>query len=66
MRFLHTMLRVQDLDAALEAEVGGPVRLMSGVARDGVTEVLRALRAEISEDKLRQKAQDEEPETWQP
>ena len=52
--------------AALEAEVGGPVRLMSGVARDGVTEVLRALRAEISEDKLRQKAQDEEPETWQP
>ncbi|MDD9740706.1 GTPase ObgE [Marinovum sp. SP66] len=52
--------------AALEAEVGGPVRLMSGVARDGVTEVLRALRAEISEDNLRQKAQDEEPETWQP
>ncbi|WP_283638938.1 GTPase ObgE [Marinovum algicola] len=52
--------------AALEAEVSGPVRLMSGVARDGVTEVLRALRAEISEDNLRQKAQDEEPETWQP
>ncbi|WP_417524815.1 GTPase ObgE [Marinovum sp.] len=52
--------------AALEAEVGGPVMMMSGVARDGVTEVLRALRAEISEDKLRQQAQDEEPETWQP
>ncbi|WP_323768437.1 GTPase ObgE [Marinovum sp.] len=52
--------------SALEAEAGGPVMLMSGVARDGVTEVLRALRAEISEDKLRQKAQDEEPETWRP
>lgn len=52
--------------AALEAETGQPVMLMSGVARDGVTEVLRALRAEISEDKLRQKKQDEEPESWHP
>lgn len=52
--------------AALEAEVGGPVMMMSGVARDGVTEVLRALRSEISDDKLRQKQQDEEPEPWRP
>mgnify|MGYP000361330838 CR=1 FL=1 len=29
--------------AALEAETGGPVHLMSGVSREGVTEVLRAL-----------------------
>lgn len=52
--------------AVLEAEVGGPVMMMSGVARDGVTEVLRALRSEISDDKLRQKSQDEEPEPWRP
>lgn len=29
--------------AALEAEIGGPVMVMSGVSRQGVTEVLRAL-----------------------
>ncbi|TNF18575.1 MAG: GTPase ObgE [Rhodobacteraceae bacterium] len=52
--------------AALEAETGRPVMLMSGVSRDGVTEVLRALRAEISDDRLRQKQQDEEPEPWRP
>jgi len=52
--------------AVLEAEVGGPVMMMSGVARDGVTEVLRALRSEISDDKLRQKSRDEEPEPWRP
>ena len=31
------------LRAALEAEIGGPVMVMSGVSRQGVTEVLRAL-----------------------
>ncbi|MEC9104265.1 MAG: GTPase ObgE, partial [Pseudomonadota bacterium] len=50
----------------LEEAVGGPVMLMSGASGEGVTEVLRALRAEISEDRLRQKTTDEEPETWQP
>mgnify|MGYP001125293716 CR=1 FL=1 len=50
---------------ALEA-VAGPVMVMSGVAQQGTTEVLRALRAEISADKLRQKASQEEPEAWQP
>jgi len=28
--------------------------------------VLRALRSEIDDNRLRQKAQDEEPEPWQP
>ncbi|SMR71895.1 GTP-binding protein [Aliiroseovarius halocynthiae] len=51
--------------AALEAAVGGPVMLMSGVAQQGTTDVLRALRKEISEDRVRQTPQEEE-ETWQP
>lgn len=51
--------------AALEEAVGGPVMLMSGVAQQGTTDVLRALRKEISEDRIRQKPQEEE-ETWQP
>ena len=34
-------------------------------ARQGVTEVLRALRAQIDENRLRQKPT-EERETWQP
>ncbi|GHE95243.1 GTPase Obg [Aliiroseovarius zhejiangensis] len=48
----------------LEA-VAGPVMLMSGVAHEGTTEVLRALRKEISDDRIRQKPQ-EEKQTWQP
>lgn len=51
---------------ALEAACGGPVYLMSGVSGEGLTEVLRAVRAEITEDRLRQKPQDEEPESWHP
>lgn len=51
--------------AALEEASGGPVLTMSGVAGDGVTEVLRALRGEIDDDRLRHaKAVDEAP--WQP
>ncbi len=50
--------------AALE-QVAGPVLMMSGVAHEGVTEVLRALRKEISADRLRLKPVEEE-ETWQP
>lgn len=52
--------------ALLEKASGGPVMPMSGVARDGTTDVLRALRAQIDEDKLRQKASQEEPEKWHP
>ncbi|NNE52502.1 MAG: GTPase ObgE [Sulfitobacter sp.] len=49
----------------LEKASGGPIMLMSGVAREGLTEVLRALRAEIDEDRLRHRlAAKEEP--WHP
>ncbi|WP_300513973.1 GTPase ObgE [Aliiroseovarius sp.] len=50
--------------AELES-VAGPVLTMSGVAQQGTIDVLRALRTEIDEDKLRHKP-DEESETWQP
>jgi GTP-binding protein len=51
--------------AALE-EVAGPVMLLSGVSREGLTEVLRALRAEIDEDRLRQRGPGEEDGPWRP
>ena len=50
----------------LEKASGGPVLAMSGVSRDGVQEVLRALRARIDANRLRTKKAAEEPETWQP
>lgn len=50
--------------AALEAEIGGPVLLMSGVAKLGVTEVLRALWTQI--EPTRRKAKDEPEAPWQP
>ena len=49
----------------LEKASGGPVMAMSGVARTGVTEVLRSLRDKIDEDRLRHRPQVEE-EPWQP
>ncbi|AXT34158.1 GTPase ObgE [Phaeobacter sp. LSS9] len=51
--------------AELEAAVGGPVFMMSGVSREGLNEVLRSMRTQIDEDRLRQKPQ-EEQDTWQP
>lgn len=48
---------------ALEKAVGGPVFLMSGVSKQGVTEVLRALYARIVGDKVADAAEDG---TWQP
>lgn len=51
--------------AALEAAVGGPVRMMSGVSREGLSDVLRALRSEIDDDRLRMKPVVEE-DTWRP
>ncbi|QBF31959.1 GTPase ObgE [Thalassococcus sp. S3] len=51
--------------AALEEAVGGPVLMMSGVSGEGLTEVLRAVRSEIEEDRLRLKAP-EEDEPWRP
>ncbi|HHL21741.1 MAG TPA: GTPase ObgE [Aliiroseovarius sp.] len=53
-----------EVRAALEAEAG-PVLLMSGVTGEGVTGVLRALKAEISEDRLRRKPAEEDVQ-WTP
>ncbi|MFW8636362.1 GTPase ObgE [Cribrihabitans pelagius] len=54
-----------DKRAALEAAAGGPVFLMSGVSREGLNEVLRALRAQIDDDRLRFKSAEEDA-PWQP
>ena len=52
---------------ALQKAIGGKVMLMSGVAKTGVTEVLRALRAGIDDSNLRQKKLDaKEDEAWRP
>ena len=51
--------------AELEEVSGGPVLTMSGVARAGVTEVLRALRSDIDDNRLRLKPQ-EDSEPWHP
>ena len=51
---------------ALEQATGGAVMTMSGVARTGVIEVLRTLRASIDADRLRLRAGKEEPEPWRP
>ncbi|MEM1064505.1 MAG: GTPase ObgE [Pseudomonadota bacterium] len=51
--------------SALEV-AAGPVMLMSGVSREGVTEVLRALRAEITEQRDRVREATEEAAPWRP
>lgn len=60
---------IAEKTAALEAASGGRVYTMSGVSRDGVDTVLRALKAEISMDRLRAKKADggdEEETSWRP
>lgn len=52
--------------AALEEVAEGPVMAMSGATREGVTEVLRALRAVIEGSKAEEKAEAEEVRPWQP
>jgi len=58
--------------AALETATGGPVLPMSGVSREGVTEVLRALRAKIDDNRHRTRIAESEPEkteeaaSWRP
>lgn len=58
------------LKEELEAVVGGPVMLMSGVSHEGTEDVLRALRAQIDDNRLRIKqeklAQEGEEEQWHP
>ena len=49
--------------AELEAEIGSPVMTMSGVARTGVTDVLRALWTQIEPTRLRAPR---EKTAWQP
>ncbi len=44
---------------------GGPVMMMSGVARAGLTEVLRTLRNQIDDDRLRHRPA-QEAEQWHP
>jgi len=50
----------------LEQAAGTPVLLMSAVSHEGLTEVLRAVRGEIEDDRLRLREKDEEPQPWQP
>ncbi|WP_434287032.1 GTPase ObgE [Celeribacter sp. SCSIO 80788] len=61
---------VEEKLAALQKAAGGRVYTMSGVSREGVDTVLRALKAEISMDRLRIKQAEEddgeEGETWHP
>jgi GTP-binding protein len=52
--------------AELERVSGGSVMLMSGVSREGTDTVLRALRAQIDDTRLREKKSQEEPQKWQP
>ncbi|MBD3677951.1 MAG: GTPase ObgE [Rhodobacteraceae bacterium] len=52
--------------AALEEATGGHAFQMSSVSGEGVQEVLRALRAKIGENRLRQKKTDEETGPWRP
>ena len=51
--------------ATLEEASGGRVFLVSGVSGEGLTQVLRALRAEIDDDRLRHKVAGEK-NRWQP
>ncbi|WP_439103108.1 GTPase ObgE [Celeribacter marinus] len=61
---------VEEKLSALQEASGGRVYTMSGVSKAGVDTVLRALKAEISMDRLRLKkleaGDDEEDETWKP
>ncbi len=52
--------------AELKTAVPGPVMSMSGVSREGLTEVLRAVRSEIEDDKIRERKSHDEPAPWRP
>ena len=55
-----------DRIAMLEDASGGPVRALSGVARTGLREALRALRAEVDRSRAVDRAAREAPEPWRP
>ncbi|SLN15089.1 GTPase ObgE [Pseudooctadecabacter jejudonensis] len=50
----------------IKAGTGVDVTMMSGATGEGTVEVLRALKDEIAEDKLRQKTESQEVAPWQP
>ena len=53
----------------IAAVAKGPVLLMSGVSREGIPDVLRALRAEIDDNRLRHRTaaeETQEAEAWRP
>ncbi len=50
----------------LEAVVGGPVMLMSGVSREGVTDVLRTVRDTMKEVRRNADATEMKAEPWRP
>ena len=52
--------------AALQEVAEGPVMMMSGATKDGVTEVLRALRAVINGARAEERREQEEVKPWQP
>jgi GTP-binding protein len=52
--------------AALEEVAEGTVMMMSGATKEGVTGVLRALRAIIEGSKAEERAEQEEVLPWQP
>ncbi|MEM8728580.1 MAG: GTPase ObgE [Pseudomonadota bacterium] len=54
-----------EAQAVLEEASGARIYPISAVAREGVIQVLRALKAEIAEDRLRQRPS-EEDRPWQP
>ncbi len=54
------------LKEELEAAVSAPVMLMSGVSGEGVTDVLRALRNQIDDNRLRSREDVEEAGPWRP
>jgi GTP-binding protein len=51
---------------ALKEAAEGPVMLMSGATKEGVTEVLRALRSVIEGAKAEERQEAEEVRAWQP
>lgn len=55
------------LKSEVEAAVGAPVLMMSGVSGEGTVDVLRALRSQIDDDRVRRKKiTEEEDAPWQP
>ncbi|MBE3637158.1 GTPase ObgE [Mangrovicoccus algicola] len=52
--------------AELQEAAGGPVLAFSGVTGEGLQEVLRAVRGQIDDDRLRERVSKEEPEKWRP